>query len=61
MPFPVSESQQGLRRATRAGRDAFRAGKPVTACPYKRAKPLQRMAWLRGYATAEEEAAADGA
>ncbi|MGW2541089.1 Rmf/CrpP fold protein [Kitasatospora sp. NPDC001574] len=38
-------------RATRAGRDAARAGQPVTACPHPR-DSLLRSAWVRGYAAA---------
>ncbi|WP_158516453.1 Rmf/CrpP fold protein [Kitasatospora sp. MBT66] len=38
-------------RATRAGRDAARAGQPITACPHSR-ESLLRSAWVRGYAAA---------
>ncbi|WP_308222568.1 Rmf/CrpP fold protein [Kitasatospora sp. A2-31] len=38
-------------RAAAAGRDAARAGWPVTACPHPR-ESLLRPAWVRGYAAA---------
>ncbi|WP_257032531.1 Rmf/CrpP fold protein [Streptomyces sp. 1331.2] len=36
-------------RAVTAGRDAARAGQPVTVCPHPR-ESLLRLAWVRGYA-----------
>ncbi len=47
-PGPKARIVVGLRR----GDAAFRAGLPVTVCPYPGTLPLSRQAWTIGYGRA---------
>lgn len=57
---PVPEGRHGPRglaiRTYRAGYTAGVTGRPVTACPYDRDRPIALRSWILGYAHGRRDA-----
>lgn len=56
-PPPVGPRGLAVRCAIQ-GRDAYRAGVVLLACPYGASRPFSRRAWVAGYVAAARAAGA---
>lgn len=54
-PPPIGPRGLAMRCAIQ-GRDAYAAGAPVGACPYRDGRPFSRRAWLVGFNAAARAA-----
>lgn len=52
----IQEQRMKYERAREQGRQAFRGGRKLDACPYRRGtSDMEREAWLQGYGEAKAE------